>query len=154
MGRTTEASMTAAKKDPPSTEPEAQLKANDRKWGKALMAPGWTTIPSVILENQKQLGIDAVDFNILMQILKHWWSPEQAPFPSKARLAGHLNVSSRTVQRHLKGLVSRGLIRRVKRRRANGGDDTTEFHFDGLIEKAKPYAVEAMKEKVRNSMPS
>ncbi len=121
------------------------LRINERKWGRPLMEAGWTAVPTTILEHQQQLGLDAVNLNILLQIAKHWWYPDQAPFPSKKALAERVGVSPRTIQRRLRGMVEAKIISRRPRTRSGGGNDTTEFYFTGLIERATPYAQEKLK---------
>lgn len=118
---------------------------NEKKWGKPLMAAGWTAVPNTLLEHQQQLGLDAVDLNILLQIAKHWWYPDKAPYPGKKALAARVGVSARTVQRRLRAMVKAKVITRKPRTRAGGGNDTTEFYFTGLIERATPYAEEKLK---------
>lgn len=117
---------------------------NEKKWGKPLMAAGWTAVPNMLLEHQQQLGLDAVDLNILLQVAKHWWYPEKAPHPGKKALAARVGVSPRTVQRRLRSMVKAKLISRKSRTKVGGGNDTTEFYFTGLIERATPYAVEKL----------
>ena len=51
-------------------EQAARLKRNEEKWSPALMEPGWTVIPSIILEKQHALGLDAIDVNILMHLAR------------------------------------------------------------------------------------
>jgi DNA-binding transcriptional regulator YhcF (GntR family) len=121
------------------------LKINEKKWGKALMGAGWTAIPNILLEHQQQLGLDSTDLNILLQIAKHWWYPDQAPYPGKKAIATRIGVSPRTVQRRLNAMVKAGIITRKARTRTGGGNDTTEFYFAGLIERATPYAEDKLK---------
>ena len=43
-----------------------------QKWGKVTLAVnGWTVIPNILLDRQQALGIDAVQLNILLVMLKH-----------------------------------------------------------------------------------
>lgn len=118
---------------------EKKLRANEKKWTPELMTAGWTMVPSVLMEYQRELGISAVQFNILMQLAKYWWK-DAPPFVSKRTIAHAMRVSARTVQRHLTALEKAGLIRRQKRYRQDGGRTSNSYVFDGLIEKAKPYA--------------
>ena len=125
-----------------------QLRANERKWTKPLLAAGWTMIPSVILERQRAFRLDPLDFNILMQLARYWWYSDNPPHPSKKAIAECLNVSQSTVQRRIAKLEADGLIRREYRFGApGGGQQTNEYHFDGLIEAAMPYAEEVIAER-------
>ena len=48
-------------------EHQKRLRINEEKWSKTLMDAGWTALPSILLDKQHALGIDAIDLNILMQ---------------------------------------------------------------------------------------
>src|SRR3546814_15223210 len=52
------------------------LRTNEKKWSKPLMDAGWTALPSVIIENQKQLGLNPLDLNIVLYLASKWWTPE------------------------------------------------------------------------------
>ena len=134
-----------SKSKPVKTSPSEAERVNEKKWGKPLMAAGWTAIPNTLLDHQQQLGLDAVNLNILLQIAKHWWYPDQAPYPGKKALARRIGVSPRTIQRRLRAMVGAKLITRKPRRKKGGGNDTTEFYFKGLIARATPYAEEKLK---------
>ena len=94
---------------------QQSLKENEKKWGKKLMDAGWTCIPSVILQRQRQFGLDPVDVNILLLIASHWWFADELPFPGKQSIAEAMNLTARTVQRHLAKLEFAGLIERKAR---------------------------------------
>ena len=49
-----------------------------RKWGKPVIEAGFSIVPSVLFKYQDELRLNAVDMNILLQLLDHWWgvSPE------------------------------------------------------------------------------
>ena len=126
-----------------AAQQEKKLRANERKWTPELMAPGWTMVPSVLMEHQRELGLNAVQFNILMQLAKHWWK-DTPPFVSKRTIAHAMHLSMRTVQRHLTALEQQGLIRREKRHRQDGGRTSNSYVFVGLIEKARPYAAQML----------
>lgn len=125
---------------------ETKLRANEKKWSPELMAPGWTMVPSVLMEYQRELGLNPVQFNILMQLAKHWWK-DAPPFVSKRTIAHAMRVSMRTIQRHLTALEQRGLIRREERRRQDGGRTSNRYVFTGLIEKARPYAAQMLEDR-------
>ena len=126
------------------TAEQEQLKRNEKKWTKTLMAAGWTVIPSIILDRQRGFGLDAVDINILLHLAKHWWFSDNPPHPSKASIAECMDIDERTVQRHIAKMEAAGLIKRVARyTKKNEGQDTNYYHFDGLIKEATPFAREA-----------
>ena len=125
-------------------EQAARLKRNEEKWSAALMEPGWTVIPSIILEKQHALGLDPIDVNILMHLARFWWYSDNPPHPSKIRIAKCMNISTSTVRKHIKRMEDEGLIRRNPRYSHNdGGQQTNEYLFDGLIATITPHAKEA-----------
>lgn len=126
----------------------AQLTRNDEKWTSALMAEGWTAVPSVLLVYQLELGLDPLDLNILLQIAKHWWEAGNLPHPSKQQIAKAMNVAPRTVQRHLTNMEKVGLIERIDRFDQRGGRRTNGYRFAGLIAKAAEYAKEMHEERL------
>lgn len=124
-----------------------QLKRNEEKWSRPLMEAGWTVLPSIILEKQDALGLNAIDVNILLQLARHWWYSDNPPYPSKAALAKCIGVDPSTIRRHIASMEAVGFIRREKRftDRKFGGQDTNKYHFDGLIQKATPFAEELIR---------
>src|SRR6266436_3610487 len=81
------------------------------KWGEALDA-GFQVIPNVLIRAQSRLGLDALDVVVLLNLTAHWWTKEARPFISAAHIAKRMNVSTRTVERHLKKLEGRDFIKR------------------------------------------
>lgn len=132
----------AAKKQ---TDSSGDLRTNEKKWTKPLMDAGWTALPSVIIENQRQLGLEPLDLNIVVYLASKWWTAEGKPFPSKSTMAKAMNVHPRTIQKHIAGLEGAGYIRREERR-TETGSRTNLYHLDGLIEAAAPFAAEKLAE--------
>ena len=89
------------------------------KWGDSALAMGWTGIPTSLFFLQNELRISPTVFNILMNLLAHWWSSGDWPHPSQERIAKRMNVSTRTVQRGLSELEDLGLITKIKTQRDN-----------------------------------
>jgi hypothetical protein len=125
-------------------EQSARLKRNEEKWSTDLMDAGWTVFPSIILEKQQALGLDAIDVNILMQLARHWWRRDNPPHPSKKAIAACIDVDPSTVRRHIAKMEAVGFIRRESRfsPKMGGGQIQNAYHFTGLIESAKPFAKE------------
>lgn len=119
----------------------------EQKWTPKLMEAGWTVIPSIILEKQHALELKPIDINVLMQLFKHWWFSDNPPRPSKRSIAESMGVSESTVQRSLARMEKKGLIKREKRIHERYGQQPNSYHFEGLIEKAKPHAEELLEEK-------
>jgi DNA-binding transcriptional regulator YhcF (GntR family) len=127
------------------TDGAADLRTNEKKWTKTLMDAGWTALPSVIIENQRQLGLSPLDINIIVYLASKWWTAEGRPYPSKSTMAKAMQVHSRTIQKHIAGLEGAGYIRREERRMPTGSK-TNIYHLDGLIEAATPFAAEKLAE--------
>ncbi len=134
-------SASQAKKIP---DQKAGLRRNEQKWTPTLLAAGWTLLPSVILERQGDLGLDAVDVNIILHLARHWWYSENPPRPSKRRIADCMKVDPSTVRRHLARLERRGLISRVPRFDPIRGQQSNTYDMSGLIKAALPFAEEAI----------
>lgn len=130
---------------PTKTEAE-NLRTNEKKWSKPLMAAGWNVIPNIIIEKQEALGLDALDMNIILHLSHYWWQPDNVPHPSVATIAKAIGVTPRTVQKRIAALQELGFIRREERRFTQNGSVTNKYHFDGLIAAAKPYAEEKILE--------
>ena len=117
-----------------------RLKAQERKWSKDLMAAGWTAVPNVIFVEQRSLGLDPLDINIILHLSALWANSDASPSPAKRAVAGALGVDPRTVQRRIAELEKKGLIRREARRDALEGSKSNVYHFDGLSAAALPLA--------------
>jgi hypothetical protein len=134
-------------------EQNARLRRNEEKWSTPLMDAGWTVLPSIILEKQHALGLDAIDVNILLQLARYWWYSDNPPHPSKASIAKCIGIDASTVRRHIARMEHDGFIKREARyNKKFGGQETNTYHFDGLIKASTPHAEEfiAMKEKQRD----
>lgn len=121
------------------------LWTNEKKWSKLLMDAGWTALPSVIIENQRQLGLTPLDLNIVLYLASKWWTAEGKPFPSKSTMAKAMDVHPRTIQKHVAALEAAGYIWREERRTGLGSKPNI-YHLDGLIKAAKPFAEEKLAE--------
>lgn len=121
------------------------LRTNEKKWSKLLMDAGWTAFPSVIIENQKQLGLTPIDVCILLNLASRWWTADGKPYPAKGTIAKAINIDPRTVQRRIAAMEKAGFLKREERRGPTGSK-TNIYHFDGLIEAAKPFAKEKLKD--------
>lgn len=129
------------------------LRRNEAKWTKPLIDAGWNAIPSIIIEKQEALGLDAIDMNIIVHLSNYWWHADNLPCPSVATIAKAIGVKPRTVQKRIKALHELGLLTRTERRETRRGSDTNLYGFEGLITAALPYAQEklAAREKRRQA---
>src|SRR3954451_13781252 len=121
------------------------LRVNEAKWSKPLMKAGWNAFPNIIIEKQAALGLDSIDINIILHLSCYWWTADNLPRPGVETIAKALGVTARTVQKRVKTLTELGLLTRTERRHTRKGSDTNLYGFEGLIEAAKPYAIEKIK---------
>ncbi len=128
-------------------QPRENLKVNEEKWTKPLMDAGWIGFPSVFVERQQALGLDALDLNILLHLADYWWTKDQKPYPSKKTIADAMGVTPRTIQRRIASMEQDGLIRREERRIPGRGSRTNIYHLDGLIKEASGYAAEKLEQR-------
>lgn len=84
------------------------------KWGNDALLMGWTAIPTSLFFLQSSLSISPIAFNVLLNLLAHWWKTHEWPHPSQENLAARIGVSVRTVQRGLFELEDRGVIMKIK----------------------------------------
>jgi predicted transcriptional regulator len=120
------------------------LKESEKKWGKPAIAAGFTLFPSVLLHKQHALGLDCIDVVIILQILKHWWRAESAPYPSQVQLAKTMNVDLSTIKRHLVRLREAGLVGWTSRTSNHGGQASNAYDLSGLIRYVNDFAVEEL----------
>lgn len=123
-----------------------KVKTNEKKWTKPLWAAGWSGIPNIIIEKQAALGLDTIDMNIILHLTQYWWKAENPPCPSVGTIAKALGLSERTIQKRIRTLEDAKLIERVERRQTKHGSLPNVYKLDGLIEAARPYAEEKLKE--------
>lgn len=120
-----------------------------------MMDAGWTAVPSVILERQHALGLDAVDVNIILHLAKHWWYSDNLPHPGKNNIARSMEIDVTTLRRRIAKLEALGFIKRLPRHSAKDGrQETNAYSFEGLIEKATPCAEELLEERRRQQQES
>ena len=119
------------------TEPAAQSPVG-AKW-RAAAVPGWQAIPNVLLTNQADLGLSAVDMVVLLNVLSFWWDVDRKPFPRVTLIAGRMDVAARTVQRSIQKLVDKGLLRRGVDVRPDGTERQT-LDPEGLVQQLETLA--------------
>lgn len=130
----------------PTTTPKpkklatAENKAIEQRWGKDLVAAGWTAIPNAIFECSQQLGLKTLDVVIIVHLAGYWWHAGNDPFPTKQTLATKIGVEPRTIQRAIAALEKKGYITRHARASKVGGNLANSYSFEGLIEAVKPFA--------------
>lgn len=88
--------------------------SHESRWGAVALSMGWTAIPSSLFFLQGTLSISPIAFNVLMNLLTHWWRASEWPHPSQESIALRMSVSIRTVQRALGELEKKGLMVKLK----------------------------------------
>lgn len=126
---------------------QAELRANERKWGLPLIKAGWCLVPTTILERQQALGLTATDVNILMHLLRHWWHADRLPFPSKRVIADCMGCHPSTVQRRIRRMEVAGFIKRQVRSDREHGQRSNYYDLSGLVKEATPFAQEILEER-------
>jgi predicted transcriptional regulator len=101
----------------------------------------------MLMKAQARIGLNPVQFNIIMHLLDQWWTADRLPWPSKGLLAERMNMSARQVQRQIAELEGAGLIQRIGRTRPGKGKTSNEYDLSGLINKMKELEPEFTKAK-------
>lgn len=104
------------------------------KWGATALEKGWTALPNTLIKNQRLLGLDPLEMNIILHLCSFWWSSATLPHPSKKTIAAAVAVDPRTVQRRIAKLEERNLIRRVWQASPDrrGGTTANAYDLSGL----------------------
>jgi DNA-binding MarR family transcriptional regulator len=101
--------------DPKEANPEG-LKVSDsiayQKFGEAAVG-GFQVIPDILFKRQGELKISNVELVVILNILMHWWTPGQNPYPRPSTIAHRMNSSTRTTQRVISSLEDKKLLKRV-----------------------------------------
>ena len=130
------------------SESRTQVRRNEAKWTKPLIEAGWTLIPDVIIERQRALGLTPVDVNVLLHLIRRWWTADNPPYPAMKDIAERMDVSLSTVQRSLRRMKKANFLD-IRERYDHRGQTTNSYHFEGLIKAVTPYAEEALAERVK-----
>jgi predicted transcriptional regulator len=117
-------------------------KESVKKWG-PLVARQFTLIPAILFDEQKKLGLDPVDFNLLLQLLSFWWRAADLPWPSKQTLADRIGVDTSTVRRHMTRMQKMGLVERRTRIDKTRGQQSNSYNLKPLVQKLQKLAAEA-----------
>lgn len=115
---------------------EKDKKESEKKWGKAVMAHGYCIFPSMLLQAQSRLGVNAQEMVVLLQLVEHWWRADSKVFPKKEVIAERVGLSTRQVQRHIQRLEELKLVKREERYRG-GMRTSNNYNLNGLVIKLK-----------------
>jgi DNA-binding MarR family transcriptional regulator len=95
---------------------------------------GYQPVPDTLLMKQQDLGLDATDMLVLLNLMSYWWFRDRPPFPRTNVIAKRMGVSPRTVQRALHKLEASKLIRRADYQ-DDQGVILPAVYLDGLVKK-------------------
>ena len=118
----------------PSQQPAPKRRA-DQRWGKAVIERGFTVVPTMLFWAQARLGLTADEFNVVLQLVAHWWDANEDPRPAKDTIAERMNKNPRTIQRYITGLEQKGLVKRIPRYRPGRGQGANAYSLDGLVKR-------------------
>jgi predicted transcriptional regulator len=123
-----------------------------KRWSDAVMDRGHTIVPTILFWGQAKLDLTPDELNVLLQLVSHWWYAGNDPHPSKETIAGRMKKHPRTVQAYLTSLEDKGFIKRVKRLRANKGQDANGYDLAGLVARLNAIAPEFKKVAEQNKL--
>lgn len=126
----------------PATKPTATPteKVLEAKWGKTLIAAGFTALPDVIFQYQKALKLKPLDVLVLLHLASYWWKPNENPWPAKGTIADAIDVDPRTVQRSIAKMEALGYVKRIERKAKAGDNLTNQYDLRGLVKAAATFA--------------
>jgi predicted transcriptional regulator len=122
-------------------------KESEKKWGKSVMDHGYCVLPSLLLQAQSRLAVNAQEMIVLLQLVEHWWTADGEVFPSKKVIAERVGLSTKQVQRHIARLEEAKLVLRVKRYKTSGGRTSNLYDLSGLVAKLKSIEADVAKAK-------
>lgn len=115
-----------------------------QKWrGAVTDGSGFVAVPMALLRLQSKYGLTPTDMLVLINLLAHWWEPDEVVFPRSTTVAARMGVDKRTVQRSTRKLERAGLLGRETM-----SDGKRAFNFEPLARRLardvpKAYAVHA-----------
>lgn len=90
-------------------------------WGRTILSSGWTTVPNELLKNQSELDISNSELVLLIHLISFMHRASSKIFPSIEYLSERMNQDRRTIQRTIRRLETKDLIK--KRIRSTGNND-------------------------------
>ncbi len=114
------------------------------KWGDAVSSGrnGFQVLPDVLLRNQQRLQLDATDVVVLINILMHWWEPENWPHPRPTLIAKRMGTTARTVERHIQRMCDLGLMEWLPWEPRGDGPKIRRFDLRPLRERLEEFALQ------------
>ncbi|HGM7139078.1 TPA: helix-turn-helix domain-containing protein, partial [Serratia marcescens] len=103
-------------------------------WGQNILTSGWTTIPNLLLKSQSKLGLSNSELVLVIHLISFIHQPFSRVFPSIELLSKRMDQDRRTIQRTMKRLEDKGIVR--KKVRSTGKVDvgmTNVYDLDPLM---------------------
>lgn len=116
---------------------EKRLSSTQRIWGQKVLSHGYAGVPSLLIRNQKRLGLSTTQMCMVIQLLDYWFDKSRPPFPTKKQLADRIGINHKTVQKNMRELEQIGYIQREQQTTSSGDFGSNIYHLDGLVEKIK-----------------
>ena len=98
------------------------------RWTPHLATMGWTPVSNYFLANYHRLKISSIEAMVVIHLISYKWSAA-APYPSLAKIAKKMGLTTTSVRSHVRNLEKRRLVVRESK-----SGSTNRFHFDGLFE--------------------
>ena len=117
--------------------PKKDRRRAEHKYSAPVINHGYTMLPNLLLQAQGRLNISHAQFNILVQLIGHWWEADKEPHPAKETIARRMGVSPRQIQRYLTELEKAELIKRIERFKGHKAQTSNGYALDGLVAKLK-----------------
>ena len=107
------------------------MSISQKRWPIALTRDGFTTVSDFFLDNYSNLkpALTHGEAIFVIHVLRYKWDLRN-PFPSFARIAEQMGISTESARRLGRSVETKGLLKRINRQgRSN------VFDFTGLFEK-------------------
>lgn len=106
------------------------------KWGLPVAERGFAQVPNYLLLLNQFLDEDdrlgPAEMLLLVQLVGAWWKKDAPPFPSIRTLSLRTGVSPRQVQRAIKSLEEKGMLK-SERRRVRGIISSNVYDLTPLV---------------------
>lgn len=103
-------------------------------WGTRLLDEGFTSLPNLLIRNYRKLKIEHGEYGLICQLLSYKHDARD-PYPSRELLAENLCCSTRQIDKWVKSLRTKGLLRTGRRRNVHNKQwDNTVYNFKPLLD--------------------
>lgn len=103
-------------------------------WGIRLLDEGFTSVPNLVIRSYRKLGIEHGEWGFICQLLTYKHDARD-PYPSRRELADHLCCSERQIDKWVKSLRGKGLLKTGRRRNVHNKQwDKAVYSFRPLLD--------------------